>query len=121
MGEKNLLDLIDVVIDPPFIKEVMVYPNNGKLKPLPIGLYEKIKDLIDHVQMFQPYMHYGGAPDVIMCWAILTTFLLATQDCYATLKPNSIGLFKDFAHKFISHFTSSYKFKKIAINLLEIQ
>lgn len=33
MREKGLLDPTDVIINPPFIKEVMEYPNSGKLKP----------------------------------------------------------------------------------------
>lgn len=35
MREKGLLDLMDVVIDPSFIKQVMEYPNSGKLNPFP--------------------------------------------------------------------------------------
>lgn len=33
MRETGLLDLIDVVINPLLIKDVMEYPNSGKLKP----------------------------------------------------------------------------------------
>lgn len=62
-----------------------------------------------------------GAHDAIMCWAFSTTFYLVAQDCYATLKPNSIRSFKDFACEFISQFASSCKPKKTTVNLLGMQ
>lgn len=74
--EKGLLDLMDVVIDPLFIKEIIAYPNIGKLKPPPIDPYDGTKDHIDHVQKFQSQMHYVGAYDAIMCCTFLTIFYL---------------------------------------------
>lgn len=52
MREKGLLDSTDMVMDPLFTKAIMVYPNTGKLKPLPKDSYDGTKDPIDHVQTF---------------------------------------------------------------------
>lgn len=60
MREKSLLDPTNVIIDPPFTKEVMECPNNGKLKCSPIDLYDKTKDPVDHVQIFYSHIHYLG-------------------------------------------------------------
>lgn len=40
---------MDVVIDPPFTKEVLEYPNTGKLKPPAIDLYEDTRNPINYV------------------------------------------------------------------------
>lgn len=75
--EKGLIDLTDVVIEPPFAKEIIACPNSKKLKPLPVELYDETKDSVDHVQTFQSHIHYVGTHDAIMCHAFLTTFSLA--------------------------------------------
>lgn len=49
MREKGLLNPADIIVDSLFTKEVMVYPNSGKLKPLPINPYDGTKDPLDHV------------------------------------------------------------------------
>lgn len=48
MRKKGLLDPTDVVIDPPFTKRIMAYPNSSKLKSLPIDPYDGTKESIDH-------------------------------------------------------------------------
>lgn len=98
----------------------MVYPNNSKLKSLPINLYDRTKDPVDNIQMFQSHMHYVDAHNFIMRSAFLTTFCLIARHWYVTLKPNSIGPFKDFSHEFISHFTSSHNPIRMAMNLLRM-
>lgn len=44
MREKGLLDLTDAAIDPSFTREILVYPNIKKLKPLPIDPYDGTRD-----------------------------------------------------------------------------
>lgn len=61
------------------------------------------------------------AHDTIMCKVFPTILCLATRDWYVTLKPNSIGSFKEFAGKFISHFAFNHKPNKIIVSLLEMQ
>lgn len=56
--EKELLGLIEVVTEPPFTKELLEYPNLGKLKPPAIDSFDGTKDPIDHVHTFQLHMHY---------------------------------------------------------------
>lgn len=70
MREKGLLDLTNVVIDPPFTKKVMEYPNSSKTEPPPIDLYDGTKDLVDHVQTFLSHSlrwcslrHHVSLPD----------------------------------------------------------
>lgn len=94
--QKWLLDPTNTVIEPLFTKETLEYPNPMKLKPLAISLYNSTKDPIDHVQTCQSYMHYVGASNALMYRAFPIIFRMATWDQYATLKPNSIGLFKEF-------------------------
>lgn len=65
--EKGLLDPIEIIIGPPFTKDVMEYPNGGKLKLPLIDPYDRTKDHIDYIQTFQFHMHYVGAPNTIMC------------------------------------------------------
>lgn len=52
MKKKGLLDLIDAVIEPPFTKKILEYPNLKKLKPSVIDPYNGTKDLINHVETF---------------------------------------------------------------------
>lgn len=52
MREKRLLNSMDVVINLPFIKEILEYPKSGKLKPPAIDPYDSTKDPIDQVQTF---------------------------------------------------------------------
>lgn len=77
MKKKGLLNPTDIVIDPPFIKEVMEYPNSGKCKSSPIDPYAKPRTLLIMSRRFS-LIHYMGALDAIMCQAFLTTFHLAT-------------------------------------------
>lgn len=119
--EKGLLDPMDIVIEPPFINEVMEQPKNDKLKPPLINPYDGTKDLEDYVQTFWSHMHNVDAPDAIIYQDFFIIFHLATRDQYATLNPNSIGSFKVFTYKLISHFVSSCKTKKTIVNLLGMQ
>lgn len=107
--EKGLLDPVDAVIESLSLRRYWKYPNLGKLKPPAIDTYVGIKDPIDHVQMFQSYMHYLGASDTIICRAFPTIFRMIVLDWYATLKPNSIRSFKEFSHEFIFYFATSCK------------
>lgn len=52
MKERGLLDSAHVVMEPPFIKEIIEYPNASKLKPSSIDPYDGNKDPIKHMQMF---------------------------------------------------------------------
>lgn len=45
MKKKGLMDSTNVVIDPPLTKKTMAYPNINKLKPPPIDLHDRTKDL----------------------------------------------------------------------------
>lgn len=76
--EKGLLDLMDVVINPPFTKEIMIYSNSEKLKPPSIDPYNGTKDPINYIHTFQSHMHYVVDQDAIMCHTFLTIFCLAT-------------------------------------------
>lgn len=49
LRERGILAFMNVVIDLPFTKEIMMYPNTSKLKPPPINLYDSTKDYMDHV------------------------------------------------------------------------
>lgn len=105
IGEKGSAGLTDVVIGLPVSKEIMVYPNRGKIKPPTIDPYEWVNDLVDHAQTFQSHMYYVGAHDTIIYRSFPTTFWLVAWSWYTIRKPNLIGLFKQFAYEFISLFT----------------
>lgn len=64
--EMGLLDRTNVVINLSFTKGIIEYPNKEKLKPLPIDPYNGTKDPINHVQIFQSYMHYVSTLNAIM-------------------------------------------------------
>lgn len=49
MREKGLLDPTNVFINSLFTEEVIAYPNNDKLKLLPIDQYDGTKDPVDHI------------------------------------------------------------------------
>lgn len=44
MRKKYLLDSTNIIVEPLFTKEAMVYPNTNKLKPPRIDLYDGTKD-----------------------------------------------------------------------------
>lgn len=52
MRDRGLVDLSDVIMESPFTKEIVMCPNNRKLKPPLIDLYDRIKDPVDHVWTF---------------------------------------------------------------------
>lgn len=79
--KEGLANSFDIIMEPPLTKEIMVYPNNGKLKPLPINPYNGTKDPVDHVQTFQSHMLHMGTHDAIMCRDFPSTFRLVAQGC----------------------------------------
>lgn len=97
-----MIDPSSIVVEPLFTKKILKYLTTGKPKPPTIDLYDRTKDPINHVQTFQSYLRYLRALDAIMCQAFLTTFRMAAKAWYATLKTNSIALFKEFSREFIS-------------------
>lgn len=57
MKEKEFLDPLNAVLDPPFIT-ILEHLNTIKLKPPTIDPYHGTKEPINHVQTFQFHMHF---------------------------------------------------------------
>lgn len=47
--ERGLVDSSNVIMEPPFFKEIMTYPNSRKLKPLSIDPYDRTKGPVDYM------------------------------------------------------------------------
>lgn len=47
--KKKAIKPVDVAIEPSFTKDILKYPNPGKLKPLAINPYDHTQDPIGHV------------------------------------------------------------------------
>ena len=102
-------DLDDLVnrTDSPFIASV-----NSFLRMPQIDSYDRVKDLLDHLETFKTLMHLQGVADEIMCRAFPTTLKGAARIWFSWLTPNSISTFKELSAWFTVHFIGEHRYKK---------
>ena len=87
----NLDDLVNRT-DSPFIASV-----NSFLRMPQIDSYDRVKDLLDHLETFKTLMHLQGVADEIMCRTFPTTLKGAAKIWFSWLTPNSISTFKELS------------------------
>ena len=87
----NLDDLVNRT-DSPFIASI-----NSFLRMPQIDSYDRVKDLLDHLETFKTLMHLQGVADEIMCRTFPTTLKGAAKIWFSWLTPNSISTFKELS------------------------
>ena len=87
----NLDDLVNQT-DSSFTASV-----NSFLRMPQIDSYDRVKDLLDHLETFKTLMHLQGVADEIMCRTFPTTLKGAVRIWFSWLTPNSIITFKELS------------------------
>ena len=84
-------------IDSPFTSAVNSFPLPYKFRMSYIDSYDKVKDLLDHLEIVKTLMHLQGVVDEIMCRAFLMTLKGAVRIWFNRLTPNSVNTFKELS------------------------
>ncbi|KAL2541139.1 Retrotrans gag domain-containing protein [Abeliophyllum distichum] len=120
MSNKSNRQQSMVLEEDPFSLEVMAVPLPRDFKQPKIEKYNGSSDFVDHLRSFVDLMRLQATPDAIMCRAFLPTLRRKARDWVATLPPKSIRTFDEFFKSFATHFASSKRVKKTAINLMQL-
>ena len=86
-----------------------------------IKSYDRVKDLLDHLETFKTLMHLQGVPDKIMCKAFPTTLKGPARIWFSRLTPSSINTFKELSAQFTSHFIKGHRYKRSTACLISIK
>ena len=84
-------------IDSPFTASVNSFPLPHKFRMPQIDSYDKVKDLLDHLETFKTLIHLQGVVDEIMCRAFPTTLKGAARIWFNRLTPNSVSTIKELS------------------------
>ncbi|KAL2517090.1 Uncharacterized protein Adt_13337 [Abeliophyllum distichum] len=109
-----------VLEEDPFSLEVMAVPLPRDFKQSKMEKYDGSSDPVDHLRSFVDLMRLQATPDAIMCRAFPPMLRREARDWVATLPPKSIRTFDEFSKNFTTHFSSSKRVKKTAINLMQL-
>lgn len=71
---------------------------------LQLEAYDRLKDPLNHLEMFKTLMHLQGVPDEIMFRAFPTTLKGLVRMWFSKLAPNTISTFKELSGHFVTHF-----------------
>ena len=116
----NLDDLVNQT-DSPFTAPVNSFLLPHKFRMPLIESYDRVKDLLDHLQTFKTLMHLQGVADEIMCRAFPTMLKGLARIWFSRLTPNSISTFKELSTQFTSHFIGEHRYKKSTTCLMSIR
>ena len=116
----NLDDLVNQT-DSPFTAPVNSFLLPHKFRMPLIESYDRVKDLLDHLQTFKTLMHFQGVADEIMCRAFPTMLKGLARIWFSRLTPNSISIFKELSAQFTSHFIGEHRYKKSTTCLMSIR
>ena len=116
----NLDDLVNQT-DSPFTAPVNSFLLPHKFRMPLIESYDRVKDLLDHLQTFKTLMHLQGVADEIICRAFPTMLKGPARIWFSRLTPNSINTFKELSAQFTSHFIEEHRYKKSTTCLMSIR
>ena len=116
----NLDDLVNQT-DSLFTAPVNSFLLPYKFRMPQIESYDRVKDLLDHLQTFKTLMHLQGVANEIMCRAFPTTLKGPARIWFSQLTPNSISTFKELSAQFTSHFIGEHRYKKSMTCLMSIR
>ena len=116
----NLDDLVHRT-ESPFTISLNSFPLSQKFPMLQIESYDKVKDPLDHLEIFKTLMHLQGVADEIMYRAFLTMLKGLARIWFSRLTPNSINTFKELNAQFTSHFIEGHRYKKSTVCLMSIR
>ena len=116
-------DLDDLInrTDSPFTTSVNSFPLPHKFHMPQIDSYDRVKDLLDHLEAFETLIHLQGVADEIMCRAFPMTLKGATRIWFSRLTLNYISTFKELSAQFIAHFIWGHRNKKSTVCLMSIR
>ena len=98
----------------PFMAEVMAEILLPKLKMPQMETIDSTKDQMEHLEMYEAYMHLYAVPDEIMCRTFPTILEGSARIWFEKLKVGFIGTFTQLSKIFVGHFTRGQRHKEPA-------
>ena len=86
-----------------------------------VEAYDNSRDLLDHLESFETFIHLQEVPDEIMCRAFPTTLKGPARVWFSKLTPNTISTFKELSRHFLTHFIGGQRCKRSWVSLLNIK
>lgn len=104
----------------PFIAEIMLTRNPGKVKIPTIDPYDGTSDSDDHLAAFTAQMCIQSDNDAVWCKYFPTTLKGLAQSWFNDLAAGSISSFDQLSAMFSNHFVTSKRQKKTSWNLMSV-
>ncbi|XP_073121117.1 uncharacterized protein [Henckelia pumila] len=105
----------------PFSPKIIGEPLPIYFKSAKIKEYDDNADPEEHVTRFENVAMLHCYGDQIKCKVFLTTLVDSAQRWFENLEERSIKTFKEFREVFLQHFSSSKRYKKTTLSLVEIK
>ena len=83
--------------------------------------FDKLKDPLDHLNMFKTTLGLQQPPDEILCRSFPTTLKGAAREWFNKLPTSSIDNFEQLSSSFVHHFVGGQRPKRIVDHLLTIK
>ncbi|XP_023921461.1 uncharacterized protein LOC112032927 [Quercus suber] len=115
------LDRIVRKTDSPFTAAVQECPVPSKFRLPQLELFDRLKDLLDHLNNFKTTLGLQQPPDEILCCLFPTTLKGAAWEWFTKLPTSSIDNFEQLSRSFVCHFVGGQRPKRIANHLLTIK
>lgn len=80
-----------------YIERIMTVPFLPKFKLSQVDMYDKSRDLVDHLENFKAHIMLNGFPDEVACRAFPLTLKGTGREWFSTLKPRTVNSFKELA------------------------
>ena len=115
------MDTLVQQTESPFTAGVLHFPLLEKFKMPQIETFDRIKDLIDHLNTYKNQMELHGYQDLVRCRAFAITLKGPTLAWFNRLSSSSISSFTELSIAFVSHFIGARTYRKPSYHLLTIK
>ena len=117
-------DTMDTLVqqtESPFIAEVLRYPLPAKFRMPQVEIFDRVKDLGDHLNTYKNQMELHGYQDPVRCRAFATTLKGPALAWFNRIPPSSISSFRELSIAFVSHFIGARTYRKPSYHLLTVK
>ena len=97
------------------------FPFPAKFRMPQIKTFDKMKDLVDHLNTYKNQMELHGYQDPVRCRAFAITLKGPALAWFNRLPPSSISSFRELSIAFVSHFIGAWTYRKPSYHLLTIK
>lgn len=102
-------EVTEVVGYQPFVREIQEAPALTKFRQPTLDKYEGKTYPVEHLSHFNAMVGLFDYGDTTLCKLFPSTFKGAARTWYSSLKPNTIGSFKELSRQFLNAFMSRRK------------